>query len=454
MTSSPLKVWIIIQEDGSVRSSHCTCMAGAAEACSHIAAVLYYLEHINASRNTVSCTDVKALWRIPTVKKVSVVKLSELQWTTSKTTSTRGKKYIPSIEGVELQEMLTTMEGAGTSAAVMRVVDPFATSVATQRISLLPTLYNNLYRSEYESKSLDELINLSSQVPQLISEEDCVAIENATKNQSKSREWYNQRSGRVTASRFKNVCKTSITKPSLSLIKIICYPVLHNFKSKATNWGIIHEDDAVRDYINNQRLIHENFIFEKCGLLINPSFPQFGASPDGISSCSCCGRGTVEVKCPYILRNGEDIQSYAANKNACLTFVDDNIILKRNHAYFYQVQMQMKIANLNFSDFIVWSPKEFFIERIYFNEDFWACEYPKAAEFHQKVILPELLGRYFTSDISISWCWCKTSDDDRPMIKCENDACEIQWFHLDCLGLSDVPDTLWICNFCKNNPVE
>ncbi|KAK4885293.1 hypothetical protein RN001_001564 [Aquatica leii] len=432
MNQPPLKVWIIAEKDGSIRNGHCTCMAGVGEACSHIAAILYYLEYINTNSLHLSCTDVKA---------------HELQQTS--TTPTSKDKGIPPIVGDELNKLLCDIHEAGISAALMRIVEPFATSLATLETPPLLSLYNNLYKEEHQNKSYEELAELASKIPQFITNEECETIELATKSQSTCKEWYNQRSGRITASRFKAVCRTSLSKPSISLLKTICYPLMYTFSSKATKWGLSHENDAFQEFCSLQMLTHEDFVVEKCGFIINPTFPQFGASPDGITSCSCCGKGTLEIKCPYVLKD-MNLQMYASKKNSCLTIVNGDINLDKNHSYFYQIQMQMKIANLPFCDFVVWSAQEIFLERIYFNEDFWAAEYLKALDFHKKVILPELLGRYYTNDSPTSWCWCKSFDDGRPMIKCENDTCNIQWFHLDCVNLTDVPNILWICNACVN----
>lgn len=37
---------------------------------------------------------------------------------------------------------------------------------------------------------------------------------------------------------------------------------------------------------------HKSYKKIKCGLVISPEYPVFGASPDGISSCSCCKEGS------------------------------------------------------------------------------------------------------------------------------------------------------------------
>ena len=67
-------------------------------------------------------------------------------------------------------------------------------------------------------------------------------IESQTRSQSNSQKWYELKAGRITASVMKEVCRTNLDIPSLSLIKKICYRV--KFRSVATDWGIEHENAA------------------------------------------------------------------------------------------------------------------------------------------------------------------------------------------------------------------
>ena len=39
--------------------------------------------------------------------------------------------------------------------------------------------------------------------------------------------------------------------------------------------------------------------------------------------------------------------------------------LDTSYAYYYQVQAQIKPCGANFGDFVAWSEKELFVERIY-----------------------------------------------------------------------------------------
>ena len=36
-------------------------------------------------------------------------------------------------------------------------------------------------------------------------------------------------------------------------------------------------------------------------LQVSPKYPHLGASPDGLLTCTCCGDGLLEMKCPYRL---------------------------------------------------------------------------------------------------------------------------------------------------------
>lgn len=43
---------------------------------------------------------------------------------------------------------------------------------------------------------------------------------------------------------------------------------------------------------------HIDFKVQLSGLVINPSYPYIGASPDGVFTCSCCGEELLEIECP------------------------------------------------------------------------------------------------------------------------------------------------------------
>nr|CAH7742876.1 unnamed protein product [Callosobruchus chinensis] len=447
MTEPPLQTWVIVNEDGSIECAHCTCMAGTGEVCSHIGAVLYAAEFVTTSRNTTSCTDVRSLWNVPTMSQIRCEPLKEINF--GRIEATSSSSAVPAASHADLVELLQSLKDANTSSVLMRLVEPFASEIQ------LPTNgvqnpYKHLYNEEYEILYLEQLLQLSDQYTQIsISEDDCHKIEELTREQAASNEWFNQRSGRITASKLKQVCRTSLEKPSLSLIKQICYPLKFSFKTKETEWGLRHEPIALESYQTDSANYHQDLVIKKVGLVIQPTWPQLGASPDALVSCSCCGNGCVEIKCPYLLKT-LSLQEYAARKTTCLQLINNEVCLDKTHSYYFQVQQQMAITQMKYCDFVVWSTGGTFVERVIFNEDFWLYHREIALKFHKRVIMPELLGRLFTcSTPSIStWCSCNDPDDGRPMICCDNELCSISWYHLDCVGLCEVPNDIWACRDC------
>ena len=66
LKEKPLKPWVIAQHDGKVISAHCDCMAGLGEACTHVAALLFWIEVRVNMRNSQTVTGEKAYWMVPT----------------------------------------------------------------------------------------------------------------------------------------------------------------------------------------------------------------------------------------------------------------------------------------------------------------------------------------------------------------------------------------------------
>ena len=73
----------------------------------------------------------------------------------------------------------------------------------------------------------------------------------------------------------------------------------------------------------------EHILFEchPAELTVHPDYPHLGASPDGLISCSCCGDGLVEIKCPYKHRDEHPHQVH--DPKFCLCPVDESVILNK-----------------------------------------------------------------------------------------------------------------------------
>ena len=48
----------------------------------------------------------------------------------------------------------------------------------------------------------------------------------------------------------------------------------------------------------------------------------------------------------------------------CLEVADGSLKLKEDHAYYYQVQLQMKMCQVEFAYFVLWKQEGLFIEKI------------------------------------------------------------------------------------------
>ena len=61
------------------------------------------------------------------------------------------------------------------------------------------------------------------------------------------------------------------------------------------------------------------------------------------------------------------------NPNFCLAFhpsSDNQFSLLTNHSYYYQVQLQMKLCDVAYCDFVIWSPNELVVLRISYQKSF------------------------------------------------------------------------------------
>ncbi|KAH9361715.1 hypothetical protein HPB48_005132 [Haemaphysalis longicornis] len=137
---------------------------------------------------------------------------------------------------------------------------------------------------------------------------------------------------------------------------------MHKFSTPATTWALDHEADAINSYVAEMKKQHASFAASKSGLWLCSDHPYIAASPDASVQCACCGKGTLEVKCPHSAAN-KGMLAASETSDFCLEFVDRSLRLKRAHAYSYQVQTQMGVCGVAYCDFVVWTPMELHIEK-------------------------------------------------------------------------------------------
>ena len=333
-----------------------------------------------------------------------------------------------------------------------------------------PEPLSMLHKPAYMELEYHELLEACEAVKVDITKEMALAIEKETRLQSNSKLWFKYRAGHVTASRMKAVCHTDPTNPSQSLVKAICYPEMFCFTSKQTAWGCRHEKSAWEIYTQTVKGEHTNLSVCDPGLLINHNWPFIGASPDGIIFCERCGKGTLEIKCPYC-HKGENITSAVSDSQFFLQKSSDGTLhLKHQHSYFYQVQTQLFVSDLEYCDFCVCTFSDddtgLHIERIHKDQTFWDSCVAKVDVFTRTCILPELLGKWYSSSGQMThtnavssntseataaqeqkFCYCRGPDEGKT-VACDNEQCSIEWFHKKCLKIT-LPMGKWYCPDCR-----
>ncbi|XP_067654064.1 uncharacterized protein [Haliotis asinina] len=472
LNEAPLQPWFITDDAGKVLSAHCNCMAGLGESCSHVASMMFAVEAVVRLRETATVTQQPAYWKLPaSLNKINYACLKDIDFTSSKTLK---KKLDLSIESSTTCSTLSNVQQIKElKSASTANFQSFLHAISADRPSCLAVHSN--YSDQYVP------VPLQPQFPQVITElfdetmvgipyndvlqhchnilsrlkitsDKVLAVEAATRTQASSPVWFQFRAGRITASKMKSVNRTSLSDPSRSLIRHICYPTEVKFSNPATRWGCSHEVTARDTYEKLSSERHHNFSVEECGLFLSCEYPHLGATPDGIVDCGCCGRGSLEIKCPFCAKD-----DFVDNRIVYLEEVNGSLQLKRDSQYYYQVQTQLFVTNYDYCDFVVWTNNDVFVERITPCLAFWKPVAEHAMQFFTSIILPEIVARHFlnTSDRVAPenvdnelFCICQKPEDGRKYVGCDGKECTVRWFHFKCVGLVRKPKGKWFCKDC------
>lgn len=112
-------------------------------------------------------------------------------------------------------------------------------------------------------------------------------IEEEMRGQAISREWFEQRRLRLTASNFHAVCTRKDSTPCDMLVKRLLCP--KSFTTSATEHGKQHESVAIQLYAAERACT-----VQPCGLFVDIEHCFLAASPDRLVGTD----RIIEVKCP------------------------------------------------------------------------------------------------------------------------------------------------------------
>ncbi|XP_065071043.1 uncharacterized protein LOC135695791, partial [Rhopilema esculentum] len=130
--------------------------------------------------------------------------------------------------------------------------------------------------------------------------------------------------------------------------KSICYPESYQFSTKATSWGCVQEKTALITYLCVMFDLHENFKVTECG---------------------------------FHTKKYQFIFEAAGYKQFCLKAVNNEFLWSHKHPHYYQVQTQLLVCKKEYCDFFVFTEKDYHLERIYPDEEFWAANLKKCSHF-------------------------------------------------------------------------
>ncbi|MPC63094.1 hypothetical protein E2C01_057188 [Portunus trituberculatus] len=168
---------------------------------------------------------------------------------------------------------------------------------------------------------------------------DIEFIQSNTHAQYKSLMWKNPRVGTLTSTTLHKAVHYKGSDSKNYIVDEIMG--LSGFKGNlSTKYGKETEPIAKKPYIKEMRKRnYKQFKFQGCGLFINKDNPLRRATPDGIVSCKCCGKGLLEVKCPfsnkYRFLSGREI---ATSNTYHVTIGENNeVTLKQSSPWYTQI---------------------------------------------------------------------------------------------------------------------
>jgi len=469
-------LWIITKvaanENTEILSAWCSCMAGAYESCNHIIATLYKLEYAS-SRGwcNPACTDIACEWNKATKKEITPKLVSELYVRKKMGTSAENKpdevsreemrtchliEFDPRIPShrskneSHINQFLGKLKSINSNAVIFystvdekssnsELSEAFMENIANETLTNNPNANeSNLMKSFMQNITL----NLS-----LIEK-----IEKSTRDQNQNQIWYEVRRGRLTASKHHEIfTKVNSLSHQRSAIKAKTTPLVNSIinKSKdisklsAIKWGLEHEEDALKSFYASEISKHNGFKTVKSGLVISQQKPFLAASPDGILYCKCHGISTIEIKCPYSMR---DKKIKDCVKECSFLFLNKNgeIIIKKSHKYYTQVISQMALTKTNQAYFVVWTLVDHVVISVEFDKVHWEKVSVNLAVFFKTFVCPALLGlkpltfcgkcdQVLLEEAEID------SSEEKELNSILCDICSI-WYHYKCESIN--PDEL------------
>jgi hypothetical protein len=301
-----------------------------------------------------------------------------------------------------------------------------------------------------------------------------------TKGQFCNSAWHDLRHGRLTSSNFYSVhtkVQSINNKPTIvhdvkPLLKNIMGYTKVNPNIKSLKYGREMEPVAREIYLQEFCKAHENVQSEECGIVLDSVHSYIAASPDLLVSCSCCGDGCVEIKCPLVSKCSTCLSFCTCNMPVYLCNRDGQFSLKMNHSYFAQIQGQMFVTGRKWCDFFVYTCNGTFTERIQYHETYFKDILKSLQYFFFSFVLPELKSHSLEKSMCVEPMEVDENANhvqgDTYFCPCCNDVivthvnalrdrsicCDVcgLWYHYKCVNLTNAKLkqlSSWYCSECS-----
>ena len=363
----PLTVNVSVSDvSGYIKTASCNCKASSINRCAHVTALLLHLsDYVSANGFIVQepSTSQPCEWNKGKKRQKTPKALHEASYKSSKRkTPSDLYNWDPRLEKYRNKVDDKLVSGF--------VRDLQAYSAENHQLSMWETLLNVRYtdfqldnEDVYYSKLVQDFeLSLLTDIKKMLPNE-CTATQIPnTEQQRNSPAWHESRWCRITAS----ICKTVILMGEKlgDNSKLTYYNYLKDkfwfpeyVCTLDMQYGITEEPKAVSMY---SKLMNVDVV--ESGIWVNVKYPHLGASPDGLIYDQETNKlnGIIEVKCLKVLKNQTISDLITGNltdtlKRQCFTIVDRKLVLKKSHAYYYQVQLQLLISDAEYCDFVLHS---------------------------------------------------------------------------------------------------
>ena len=441
-------VYVVIKTTGDVVGGACNCVAGKGEACSHVAALLFYPDDLTSHAITTlpsdsTVTDRPQQWHKPPKRNVDPKPISAITFhqdsygKVRKEACKQEQKESSTPGDTALKTLVTTIQASYPTSGLSQfwitpsseqpvdadqpMVDPVYEGLMslTQKLIIFDGFDTSLPQSAIECEGIHTQSEYLKEAcreyekEQVIDDTLSAFIEQNTKGQSECQLWKMLHNGRITSSVVGEIMhRRDSTNASGILRRIMGYTQMTGMPS-AIRWGKEKESVARDAYIAKMRNQgHKDLHCQMTGLTLLPYHSYLGASSDGVILNHRYHRekGVLEIKCPYSIEKNPIYNlplieiARAFSQQFFLEEIEsqNRLKLKRSSNYYYQVQAEMAIMGCKWCHFVVWTEVDIFVEEIAFDERLWSdIVFPKLQSFYLNILVPEILTRSVQQMIAV-----------------------------------------------------